>query len=1678
MLNIASHKLPVALTDKVIACELENARQHKEREPEIANYFYKRVEVALHKLAEHEGIREPSFYDRKHYFREARFPETAGQKALQQNIAEVHFARGEVFSRLNQVGKAEAQYQKADEWGHPMAREALVQLSSYLNRPSGSLSGFHKPPPSSSAFSTFSAGRLSTSTSSLVEAPAFKFFLKNMPLIPPALPQAGQLLRNAEQLAYCLLLLYLDQQEPTSTIKLREEESVWLERVKQNQDDQGFRLLAEDVIRAYEKDELKDASAVAEVVALAPVYTCDDFQKLLNKFITKLCELELLDLDVLRGLAGMIRHAPPASLRTDDLVQILENLADRLENNHAQSGENQYRLAMAICQVLDAMADNHVTDLDREKLHEPLKNFFNGLKHSKDPYLVYQAEYACQALARVPDDETPWRGAWRRASGIFRGVMKFAKAAKAFDVEGFIDGLKDLQEPLSELAQFVSDTYKQMRELKESGQELIESLKDGFSFERKHVWYPMLRGMDEVPSDQLDTFKQNLMREGLQACRWHKIFLWGLSERLARIAAHPEQASDIRKQALQWLGELYENEQMWSKHPIIKKRVVQLIQMLADNSPVKEDADALLTRLKTVGDIAQQALYQGYLTSPPAPYLLYEDRPQPLGLSLLDKVQQKQWVETDVRRLKAERLAHWGDPLYVPLRGKASLFGSYTDTFDLAEQAKAFFKNHQNKKMALVLGDSGAGKSTFLRFLEATCWKGYQNGGIIPLFIALPTIDNPEQDFIAKHLCRLGLSQAQIKTLKEREFVVIADGYDESRANANLYRSNGFNQPGGWRGQLIVGCRSQHLGDNYRQRFQPDDPDLFQELVVTPIGQPQIDQYVQAYVDFKHQHRTVDDDRFDLQHWQVQDYQRGLTQIDENFNTPLLLKTVLEVLPRLLSLEEQSPISSLTRTAIYDEAMKAQFEREKQRLQEAGLTGALEDAFNALDEHIFIKHCFQFVTKLAVAIYEKNQGNPVVEYDPVKDEGTWKDTFFARQPEQRILRKAWPLTRNGNQYRFEHKSFLEYFVARAVFEPESTIGSVEKKVELTPTLFRRNSVSSILSVDTEIDENEASTLTMPLSDSLLARRNLVEEPEILRFLVERAQAEPVFQKQLNILVEQSKIESSFWQKACASVNHEKDTRAIKKAAANAITILVKAGVQFNGADLKGIQVPRADLSFGVFDSAQLQGADLRGVKLRGTWLRQVNLSDARMGRQKLGEWPYLEEGLGKWPYLEEGLETFRIYIAPVGKLKVNSRDHFDLESLVKEFLVSEKKVLLLLGEAGSGKSTFIHHFTRHLWVNYTSSGRQAECPIPLFVPLGRLDNPGKNLIEQYLEEKGLSRAQIEALRAERCFIFMLDGYDEIVHRSQMSYVGSGLDRWQAKIVVSSRPQSLENHYRYKFCPPNGLDLLEECWLMEFSDKQIDAYIDKYAGDVSDWPAQMYKKAFQANPQLKELARTPLMLKMVLAVLPELKIEALGDQLKFMLIDLYEQFVASWLHRSQKRLMEVALTPTEQEVFESLLKEGFAEQGLAFNQNLAVAMYEKQLMVVKYSEAKDAKNEDWLSQYLSNTEEKTRMLRFISLLSREGDYYRFIDKSILDYFVARAVREELGHSAQVDHKLLLNRLNLVEDAAIQRFLVEYVEQDRELVEQLLIWIKASETEENVRQGAENARAILVGAGVEV
>ena len=351
------------------------------------------------------------------------------------------------------------------------------------------------------------------------------------------LPEADERLSNTPQLAHCLSLLQISW---STDEHLEPVVFNWLQTTEKDTDEQErLCTMATEVIRVFKRDELKDGKAVAEVVSLAPVLNKDAFHGLLGDFYSGIEHSGLLNFHQLEGLAQLIQGADPGHLSADDLVKILQLLSNRLKETHQQSTQHMHQLTLAVSHVLDAMADTGVNDLDRETLHEPLSNYLKELKGSSDPYLVYQAAYAYQALLCIPDNETPWQAAMRRTGKVIQGVSGLVSAVKGFDLVKFIEGLSDIQkgfEGVAMVAELVKSTYDDVSTLAKSGQGFLESLKEGLCFDHKRDWYSALRGADVMIRDgELATFKELVCKA---PCRRDPAFQWGVCQRLGDIATN------------------------------------------------------------------------------------------------------------------------------------------------------------------------------------------------------------------------------------------------------------------------------------------------------------------------------------------------------------------------------------------------------------------------------------------------------------------------------------------------------------------------------------------------------------------------------------------------------------------------------------------------------------------------------------------------------------------------------------------------------------------------------------------------------------------------------------------------------------------------------------------------------------------------------------------------------------------------------------------------------------------------------------------------------------------------------------------------------------------------------------------------------------------------------------
>ncbi|KAF9979998.1 hypothetical protein BGZ65_005702, partial [Modicella reniformis] len=776
---------------------------HKTEDPELVLMFCDDAEGALSRMK--RSARKTLL----HSLRDE-------DRSFREEIGTAYFDHSQLLDKYGRKDKVDTSLEKAKKWSK--------QVSDPTKSASVSNEGAPMPSPSLDQ---------DTRNCDTATIPPHIFAEnKQPPTMAFKMPEPDERLNDTPQLAYCIGMLKAWHSSPGNITEpvIRD----WLRAVENDEEEKDrLRKLVTDLIRAFANDELKDAKAVAEVVCLAPILEKDSFRDLLRQLFSGVEHSSLLDFYQLEGLAQVIQNAAPDYLEPADLVKILEHLSDRLRHTNMQSMRQIYQLTLAVSNVLDAMADAGVKGLD-----------------------LYQAAYAYQALQCIPDDETLWQGTLRRTGKVIQGVAGIASAVKALDLNGFIKGLGDIQQGLTgvpKVFHLAVTAYKDVTSLSQSGQSLLKSLKEGFSFERKQAWYPALRGADALLRDGRFADFKKLVCEA--PCRRDPAFQWGVCQRLGALAANSVWDSETRQDAVAFLGELYRNDAVWGQQVNVKQWIVDILMQLATlPGSVKQSAEAMLQQLESDGDVTKQALYQACRGVGPGSYPLKIVLPSMAIKSLLDQVQNAPDVEVGLRQLRKQRLRDQGNAVYIEPQAKASFQASDDSRFHLMDKVKEFLDS--DLKVFLLLGDSGAGKSTFNRVLEHNLWYDYKKkDGYIPLYINLPAIHKPEHDLLAKQLRRTEFTEFQIRELKfHRKFILICDGYDESQQTHNLYTSNRLNQAGEWIAKMIISCRSEYIGLDYRDRFQPADYNhqsqsgLFQQAVIAPFSEGQVNDYINRYV--------------------------------------------------------------------------------------------------------------------------------------------------------------------------------------------------------------------------------------------------------------------------------------------------------------------------------------------------------------------------------------------------------------------------------------------------------------------------------------------------------------------------------------------------------------------------------------------------------------------------------------------------------------------------------------------------------------------------------------------------------------------------------------------------------------------------------------------------------------
>lgn len=410
------------------------------------------------------------------------------------------------------------------------------------------------------------------------------------------------------------------------------------------------------------------------------------------------------------------------------------------------------------------------------------------------------------------------------------------------------------------------------------------------------------------------------------------------------------------------------------------------------------------------------------------------------------------------------------------------------------------------------------------------------------------------------------------------------------------------------------------------------------------------------------------------------------------------------------------------------------------------------------------------------------------------------------------------------------------------------------------------------------------------------------------------------------------------------------------------------------------------------------------------------------------------------------------------------KSRFNLSERLNSFLNGNgnesKRVMVVLGRAGSGKSLFSLYSFKNLlkeWEECRSIPGRKKLPdwLPIYIKLAKHATDPNNVIKNSLQNQfQLSLEDIDDLKRglghQQRILFILDGYDEL-GSGQRPNLTQSLDEWPfAKMLITGRPE----HFDKDHTPKDSLCLrtkegdlkvesLDLVYVSPFVTEEIQTYISQH--NHQDAHEQLQKM-----PGMMSLLDNPFLLTMVLQSLPQLlKMKVIEGT--YTRTSIYQAFTKTWfLQETNGR--ELSMKDCQN-----------------FSEEFAFRLFKERTLSVSNIQEKQSLWEFFNHQDFQAPQDA-------SPLMYSGGEYSFIHKSIYEFFVAKYLWKSLKNNDIFSS--LWEERSLIEERSIVDFLAElYRSSHRENKDYpLFTLVELSKINKSLQNASSNAITVLNTAKV--
>jgi hypothetical protein len=353
-----------------------------------------------------------------------------------------------------------------------------------------------------------------------------------------------------------------------------------------------------------------------------------------------------------------------------------------------------------------------------------------------------------------------------------------------------------------------------------------------------------------------------------------------------------------------------------------------------------------------------------------------------------------------------------------------------------------------------------------------------------------------------------------------------------------------------------------------------------------------------------------------------------------------------------------------------------------------------------------------------------------------------------------------------------------------------------------------------------------------------------------------------------------------------------------------------------------------------------------------------------------------------------------------------------LDTFINQWLADDtRNFLVILGEYGTGKTTFLRHLAHQAAANKIKPGSEKAIVddknrLPLFFPLRYFEKNIEPFIVNQFSKEGISDIDFAGFKqrvANGEFVLLLDGFDEMTQKIDADEKSKNFDKIhqvidsskKSKIILTARQEYFQSatdiQEVFKHTDKKNYQFIH---LLPFDDDQIQQYLGTHTDNPGYYWEQI-KKIFD----LHDLAKRPVLLQLIVDYLPVL-IKEKGEKETINASDLYNKCIRDELGRKSSELDFIIPGKYRLEILQKVAVWMFLNDALNFDTGLL----ERELNLKQYFKTDRAwEFEKYLNEFLTFT-----------FLIREADNrYRISHKSFRDYLTAQAFVIEID-SGKIEH----------------------------------------------------------------